>query len=78
MGELLEWLLRKENKNTCRGVGLFFVVFGLTYIFGGGFKEGFDGGMLSAGWFRDVFVFALSLLFFMGIILTLAGFRKEK
>jgi hypothetical protein len=78
MGDLLEWLLLKENRNICRGVGLFFLIFSLSFIFGGGFDNGFTGMIFSSGWYRGIFVAMLSFLFIMGIILTFAGFRREK
>jgi hypothetical protein len=76
MGELLEWLLRKENKNICRGVGLFSIGLYFSFIFGGGlgvFEE--ESGI---EWFREVFQVGLVLMGCVGMILTIAGFSKKE
>jgi len=43
MGELLEWLLKEENKKTCRLVGIFLLMPCVAFFFGGGFPQGADG-----------------------------------
>ena len=80
MSEVLNWLLKKENKISCRIVGIFFVTLPLIFFFGGGFKQGADGKgiIFSSGWFREVFLVIVSLMFLVGIILIIAGFSKKE
>ena len=79
MSELLEWLLKKENKPTCRIVSLFFIALPLIFFFSGGFVQGADGeGILfSSGWFREFFLVILSMMFLLGIILGIVGFNRK-
>jgi len=80
MSELLNWLLKKENKTSCRIAGIFFVTLPLIFFFGGGFKQSADGEgiIFSSGWLREVFLITISLMFLVGIILTIAGFSKKE
>ena len=80
MGNLLEWLLKKENKKTCRLVGLFLVIPPIAYIFSGGFPQGTDGQgiIFSSGWFREILVVSLGIMSLLGFILLIAGFSKRK
>ena len=80
MGDLLEWLLKKENKKICRSVGIFLVIPPGAYFFSGGFPQGVDGhGMIfSSGWFREILVVSLVLMFLLGLILIAAGFSTKR
>jgi len=80
MGNLLEWLLKKENKQSCRLVGIFLVIPPIAYFFSGGFPQGVDGHgiILSAGWFREILVVTLVLMLFLGLILIAAGFLNRR
>ena len=80
MSELLEWLIKKENRKTCRIVGLILIIIPIIYCLGGGFTQGVDshGIIFSSGWFREVFIVTLIILFFIGFILTLIGFSKKE
>ena len=80
MGELLEWLLKKENKKICRLVGIFFVIPPVAYFFSGGFPQGVDGNgiIFSSGWFREILVVSLVLMLFLGLILIAAGFLPRR
>ena len=80
MSELLNWLLKEENKTSCRIAGIFFVILPLIFFFGGGFEQGADGKgiIFSSGWFREVFLVTISLMFLVGVILTLASFSKKE
>lgn len=80
MGDLLDWLLKEENRKSCRIVGLFLTILPLLFFFGGGFPQGADGQgiIFSSRWFREVFIVILSLLFILGLILVVAGFSRKK
>jgi hypothetical protein len=80
MSELLNWLLDFDNRKTCRIVGLLFIALPLIFFFSGGFTQGADGQgiIFSSGWFREVFLVIMSLVFLIGLILTLAGFTRRK
>lgn len=79
MGNLIEWLVKKENKITCRFVGILLFLLSLTFFLGGGFNREINGHgiIFSSGWFREVFIVLLSLLGLIGLILILAGFSKR-
>jgi len=80
MSELLEWLLKKENKKICRLVGIFLVIPPVAYFFSGGFPQGVDGHgfIFSSGWFREILVVSLFLMLFLGLILIAAGFLTRR
>jgi len=80
MSELLESLLKKENKKTCRVIGLFLTLLPLLFLFGGGFGKEVDGQgiILSPGWFREAFMVVIAMMMLMGIILMIVGFRKKE
>ena len=80
MSDLLNWLLKKENKTSCRILGIFCVTLPLIFFFGGGFKQSADGEgiIFSSCWFREVFLVTISLLFLVGVILIIAGFSKKE
>ena len=80
MNELLGWLLKKNNKKTCRFVGIFLFLIWLIFFFSGGFSREVDGHgiILSSGWFREIFVVLLCIMGLLGVILILAGFSKQK
>lgn len=80
MDDLLEWLLKKENKKTCRLVGIFLVIPPVAYFFWGGFPQGVDGHgiIFSYGWFREILLVSLVLMLLLGLILIAAGFFKRK
>ena len=80
MGELLEWLLKKENKKICRFVGIFLIIPLTAYFFGGGFPQGVNGHgiIFSSGWFREILLVSLALMFFLGLILIAAGFLVKR
>ena len=79
MGNLLDWMLKKENKKTCRFVGIVLFLLYLAFFLGGGFNKETDGHgiIFSSGWFREIFVVLLSILGLLGIILMIAGFSKH-
>ncbi|MCK4423362.1 MAG: hypothetical protein KAV18_04750 [Candidatus Omnitrophica bacterium] len=79
MDNLLDWLLKKENKKTCRFVGIILFLFYLAFFLGGGFNKEIDGHgiMFSFGWFREILAVLLSISGLLGIILMLAGFSKR-
>ncbi len=68
-------LFKKENKKLCRWLGIICVTMPSLYILGGGFIQGFEG---LRGWFREWFVFGLSIMFMLGIVLSAYGFIKQK
>jgi len=78
-GDLLEQLFKPESRTLQRWLGSFLTLLGLAYIVGGGFGAPVDGNgiPLSPGWFREIFVVLLSLVFFLGVALLVAGFRKR-
>jgi len=80
MSELLDFLLSPNNRKICRIVGLFLTIFPLIFFFAGGFPQGADGQgiIFSSGWFREIFLVLMTLIFMMGLILTLAGFTRRK
>lgn len=80
MGELLDRLLSPNNRKSCRIVGLFLMIFALIFFFAGGFPQGADGKgiIFFSGWFREIFFVLMTLMFIMGLILTLAGFTHRK
>ena len=78
MNNLLDWLLRKENKKTCRFAGIVLFLFYLAFFLGGGFNKEIDGHGISCGWSREIFVVVLSILGLFGIILMLVGFYKQR
>lgn len=80
MGALLEWLLKKENKNICRFLGVFLVIPYIAYYFSSGFSQEISENAMifSAGWFRGILIVSLVLMFLLGLILMTAGFLKRK
>lgn len=80
MSGILDWLLYPDNRKTCRIVGIFFTALPLIFFFAGGFPQGADGQgiIFSSGWFREIFLVLMTIMFIMGIILTLAGFTCKK
>jgi len=82
MGELLQWLLEHDNRNTCRIVGLFCTITSLVffYFYYGAYPQDVEGQgwIFSASWFREVFQLAMVLMFFVGILLAWAGFTRRK
>ena len=80
MGNLLEWFLKKDNKKTCRLVGIFLIIPPIAYFFSGGFPQGVDGHgiVLSAGWFREILLVSLVLMFLLGLILVVVGFSNQR
>ena len=79
MSDLLNWLLKKENKKSCLVIGLLFAILPLLFFLGG-FPQCVDnhGIIFSFGWFREVFVVILTLMFLIGLILVVAGLSKRK
>ena len=79
LGDLVDILFDKKHKVLQRWLGGLFVGLALAFIIGGGFGEPVDGGgiPLSAGWFREVFVVAMSVMAFLGVLLLLAGFSRR-
>ncbi|NQU83318.1 MAG: hypothetical protein HQ536_01260 [Parcubacteria group bacterium] len=79
MSDLLNWLLKKENKKTCRIVGVFLVIPPVAYFFSGGFLQDVDGHgiVLSTGWFQEILLVSLILMLLLGLILIAAGFSKK-
>lgn len=75
-GDLLELLLKKENRPACLWVGGFMVALTVAFWFGGGFPQGADGKgvIFSGGWFREVFIVLICVVFLLGSLLLLAGF----
>ncbi|MCH7597264.1 MAG: hypothetical protein IID35_12000, partial [Planctomycetes bacterium] len=51
----------------------------LVFMFSGGFGQEVDGHgrVFSSGWFREIFVVALSLFAFLGLLLLIVGFAKR-
>ena len=80
MSELLNWLIKKENRKTCRIVGLIFVILPLIYYLSRGFSQDIDGHgiIFSSGWFREVFIVVLVIMLCIGLILTAVGFSKRE
>ena len=80
MGKLLDLLLSPNNRKICRVVGLFLTILPLIFFFAGGFPHGANGQgrIFSSGWFREVFLVLMTLIFIMGLILTLAAFTRKK
>lgn len=80
MSELLEWLLNPDNRKSCIILGLIFIFTPLIFLLSGGFSEGADGHgiIFSIGWFREIFLIIMSIMFLLGLILFLARFRKKK
>jgi hypothetical protein len=80
MGNLLEWLLKQENKNTCRIIGIIMVLIPLAFQFGGGFAGEIEGHgiILSSGWFREIFMVMMTLMMMMGLVFIFAGFCRRK
>jgi len=80
MSNLLDWILKKENKKTCRFADSILFLLYLAFFLGGGFNREVDGHgiVFSSGWFREIFVVLLSILGLLGIILMLAGFSKQR
>jgi hypothetical protein len=80
MGDLLEWLLKKENKKTCRVVGIFLVIPYIAYFLNGGFPQGVNGHgiIFSVGWFGEILLVSLVLMFLFGLILIAAGFLNKR
>lgn len=76
---MLDWLLKIENKKTCRAVGIFFVIPCIAYYFIGGFSQGIDEDtfIFSKAWFHNVLVISLILIFMIGLLLVWAGFLKR-
>ncbi len=79
MSELLDWILQKENKKTCRIVGLILTILPLIFLLGGGFHARIDGKgiIFSSGWFREIFMIVITFMLLFGIILIVAGFSKK-
>ena len=79
-GDLIEYLFKRENRVLQRWVGGFFIGLPLLFVLGGGFGQGADGHgrPFSAGWFREVFVVALSLIGLLGLLLLIASFGGRK
>ena len=79
LGDLFDMLFDKKHQVLQRWLGGFFVGLPLAFVIGGGFGEPVDGGgiPLSAGWFREVFVVAMSIIGFLGVLLLLAGFSRR-
>lgn len=79
MDELLEFVLR--HRRACRVLGALLVFLGVAYVVGGGFGEHVgDGGvpLVSAEWYREVFVVLLSVGVVLGVLLLAAGFLPRK
>ena len=77
-GELLDFLFRDASKQCRRGLGGLLLLMNLAYILGGGFREPLDGVFLSPAWFRGVFVVLLAFTGFIGLLLLLSSFSKDK
>ncbi len=80
MGELLDFILKKENKKMQRCLGFILTIIPITFFIGRGFNKPVDGNsiVLSPGWFRGIFTVAIIIMFLMGIIFLLSGFSKKK
>lgn len=81
MGELLEWLLKKENKILCCIIGFLLTILPLLFFFKVGLPQSAYGhGKISlVGWSHEVFYVILMLLFMLGLILVVAGiFPRRK
>lgn len=79
MGELLEWLLKPENKNACRFLGILFVLTDLLFYLGGGFQGAtLEGPIYTIGGLRAVFMAIMCFMFIIGLILIMAGFSSRK
>jgi len=80
MSELLERLLHSNNRKICRIIGLFFTTLPLIFFFAGSFSQGTDGKgiIFSSGWFREIFVVLMVLMFMMGLILDLVDLQTKK
>jgi len=65
-------LFKKENKNVCRWVGGVLVSVPLLYILSGG--QQISAGI--SGWFFEWYLLVLILMFPLGIIFLLVGFRS--
>jgi hypothetical protein len=80
MGDLLEWLLKKENKSSCRFVGIILVIPCVAYCFSGGFPQGVndDAMIFSHEWFREILLISLAIMCLFGLILMAFGFSKSK
>ncbi len=78
-GDLLDLLIKKENKRLQRWIGGVLVGLPLAFIIGGGFAQGVDGHgvIFSGGWFREIFVVAFSLFGLLGILLLIISFCKR-
>jgi len=78
--DLVDILFDKKNKVLQRWLGGLFVGIPLVFWLGGGFGEPIDGGgiPLSSGWFREVFVVAMTAIGLLGILLLLVGFSRQK
>lgn len=79
LGDLVEVLFDKKHKVLQRWLGGLFVGLPLAFVIGGGFGNSVDGGgiPLSAGWFREVFVVAMSVMALVGALFLLSGFSRR-
>lgn len=83
MSVLDDWvgfLFDRKNRMHARVLGCILTGLPLAFIIGGGFGETADGGgiIFSSGWFREIFILAISLSLFVGVLLLVAGFLPRR
>ncbi len=80
IGNLLDFILKKENKKIQYYLGFIFTIIPIAFFIGGGFNKPINGHgiILSSGWFREIFSVGIIIIFLMGIIFLLSGFSKRK
>ncbi|MCK5494372.1 MAG: hypothetical protein KAJ14_14775 [Candidatus Omnitrophica bacterium] len=73
-------VVKDENKIPCRIVGVFLMLLLIIFKLGGRFPQGADGqgAIFLPGWFREIFLVLLCLMFFLGLIFASAGFSPRK
>lgn len=78
--DLIELLFKRENRKLQRWLGGILLGLPLVFMFSGGFGQEVDGHgrVFSSGWFREIFVVALSLFAFLGLLLLIVGFAKRE
>ena len=78
--DLIDLLFKQDNRKLQRWIGGVLVALPLVFIFGGGFSQEVDGHgrLFSGGWFREVFVVALGLFGFLGVLLLMVSFSERK
>lgn len=80
IGELLEWLLKKENKATCRLVAIFMIFIPIAFFLGGGFQGAdLEGPIFTPGGLRAIFIAIMTVMLIVGFLIFLpAGFSRRK